>query len=174
MSGCIRISFVNLAKVSGFETELDSLQQKHVTWISDNDTLDCRPNDGNIYAVSANQLYSIIKRYPQSMVYLWTPTCTGRTCLPLSSIQQQCDQKGLELFVVATSSYGFFDQNMASINHPVHIPNEHSYKEKDFEKIWHRFVEELLGEENYNNIDSLWVGKFIYKEGEFVGIGTHL
>lgn len=173
VSGCISVSFVNMAKVSGYETALDSLQQSHVKWLSENDTLTDSPNDGNIYAVSASQLHSLIKRYPQSMVYLWTPSCPGNTCFSLSAIQQQCNERGLELFVVATSFYEIFSQNTVLIKHPVVITNERIYKKSSFEDATRQFVQELLGEKNYNNLaDSLWIGRFVFREGEFVALDT--
>ena len=110
-SGCIRVSFVNMAKVSGYETALDSLQQSSVKWLSENDTLTDSPNDGNIYAVSAK--------------------------------------------------------------HPVFIANEHVYKKSRFEDATWQFIQELIGEKNYNNLrDSLWISRFVFREGEFIAIDT--
>lgn len=171
VSGCVSVTFTNLAKVSGYETEIDSIQQSHVKWMAGSDTLADVPNDGNIYAVSASQLLSVMKNYPNSMVYLWTPHCTGSACLPLSSVQQICDNRGLELFVVSRSFQDIFTQNTAPRNHPVFIANEHIYRQKRFEDAAWQFVGELIGEENYSDLtDSLRVGRYIFKEGEFVGI----
>lgn len=170
-SGCIRVSFVNMAKVSGYETALDRLQQSSVKWLSENDTLTDSPNDGNIYAVSASQLHPLIKRYPQSMIYLWTPSRSGNPSL--SSIQQQCNERGLELFVVSTSFYDIFSQNTVPIKHPVFIANEHVYKKSRFEDATWQFIQELIGEKNYNNLrDSLWISRFVFREGEFIAIDT--
>lgn len=171
--GCIGVSVVNMAKVSGYETALDSQQQSCVKWISENDTLPNTPNDGNIYAVSASQMHSLIKRYPHSMVYLWTPSCTGNTCVSLSAIQQQCDERGLELFVVATSFYEIFSQNTVPVKHPVFIPNERVYKKARYDDATWQFVQGLIGEKNYDNLkDSLWIGRFVFREGEFIALDT--
>lgn len=135
VSGCASVTFTNVAKVSGYETAIDSIQQSHVKWMSESNTLADVPNDGNIYAVSASQLLSVMKNYPNSMVYLWSPHCTGSACLPLSSVQQICDNRGLELFVVSRSFADIFTQNMTPRDHPVFIANEHTYRQKRFEDV---------------------------------------
>lgn len=169
LCGCIRITFTNLAKSSGYETLLDSTQQKRVVWINESDTLPNLPNDGNMYAIAAKHLLPIINQYPKCIVYLWKPQC--EVFPPISLMQQMCDEKGAELLVVSSSFASAFEQNMDIRDHPLFIANEHIYQEKRFEDASLRFERELVGLSDDNKFpDSLWARMYVFKNGKFVGV----
>ena len=66
VSGCVSVTFTNLAKVSGYETEIDSIQQSYVKWMAGaTHWLTCQTT--GISMPFRRQLLSVMKNYLNSM-----------------------------------------------------------------------------------------------------------
>lgn len=47
------------------------------------------------------ELKNCARQYENSIVYFWSPKCKGKLCYSLELLQNICNEKGIELFIVA-------------------------------------------------------------------------
>ena len=53
-----------------------------------------------IYAYNAKNLKECLKNFPKTMIYVWDPNCSSKSCISLYSCQKYCDRNGYELIVL--------------------------------------------------------------------------
>jgi len=58
-------------------------------------------------------LRQYISKSENSIVYIWNPKCRSYLCIPLEIIQNQCNSKKIDLFVVAR----YYDAQLMSVNY---------------------------------------------------------
>ena len=93
------------------------------------------------------------------MVFIWRPNCHGKYCLSPEIVQRVCDEKGIELFVVAE----YFDNEKISISYDIKRPvfgiDVNYYKCNQTSKYLAKFKFDLTGKNTEN-------GEFINSTSE--------
>ena len=162
MQSCICIKFPP-ARDTSFLRDLTSEQKNMVCWTSDTTSLEDLANDGRIYAVNPNQMRELLKTKEKVVIYKWLPICTSENCTSLGLTQSYCDEKGIELYVIADSYKEAFLQ-IESIKNPLFSINI-DYFDEDVKHCDEEFYKELLGDK----YDKKNYYRFYYFEnGEFV------
>jgi hypothetical protein len=72
----------------------------------------------NVYVINGLNLKECIKTTGKAIVYIWAPKCKGEFCYPLNSLQQKCNIKNIELFIVAEC----YDNELMQINYRISRP----------------------------------------------------
>jgi hypothetical protein len=54
-----------------------------------------------ICVIDGKTLKNCIKKNEKTLIYIWSPNCKSKYCIPLEIIQQRCDEKNIELYIVA-------------------------------------------------------------------------
>lgn len=97
-----------------------------------------------IYTVNGNTLRNKLENYDNALVYFWSPFCSGTSCISLDAAQRICDEKKLELFVVADC----YDNNIPYFNaktkNPILAMDHQYYKSNLAQKVENRFTEDLI------------------------------
>jgi hypothetical protein len=70
-------------------------------------------NDSTIVLITGLELNKLLKTVKNAVVYMWSPNCKSRFCPSLDILQRKCNEKQIELFVVAET----FDINMLEQKH---------------------------------------------------------
>ena len=124
--------------------------------------------DSTIYIMNGNDLQKCIQSYNKTLVYIWSPNCSGKACYALDLLQHHCDKNDLELFVVAE----YYDTKKMSISynieHPiVGIDTEH-YQTNFTSKYLPKFYEDLTNKAILKKNDDDTIGRFFYfSNGQF-------
>ena len=166
MQSCVVLIDKSPYGESNFMTALSSEQKNMVYWTSDSTSLEGLVNDGRIYAINPNQLKELLKSKEIAIVYKWLPTCTSENCTSLGLTQSYCDEKGVELYVVADNYNDAFSQ-IEDIKNPMFSINSGYYVKTNYllNKLQEQFYKELLGEKydkkNYHRF-------YYFENGEFV------
>ena len=83
-----------------------------------------------------------------SLVYMWSPKCTGKFCPVLDLIQEQCNNKNIDLYVVAE----YYDCNKMDkaydLNNNIYAIDVKYYKSNFTSKYVSRFKFDLTLQKN--------------------------
>lgn len=58
-------------------------------------------NLNKVIVINGVELKKCISTYPKAMIYIWEPKCRSKLCPDLNILQQNCDKRSIELFIVA-------------------------------------------------------------------------
>ena len=107
-------------------------------------------SDTNMYAITASQLYSIIKNKSKVIIYFWSPHCSGAACIPIYTFKNYCVQNGYKGIIVA--QYYDFEQLAAQGIKPseIYAINQKFYKSDYCNKYVKLFQNDFL--KLYNNV----------------------
>ncbi|MBO7445598.1 MAG: hypothetical protein J6T86_04235 [Bacteroidales bacterium] len=126
---------------SGYR-RLTAEEQNKVCFVSSVDEIPDQ-NDGRIMAVTAKQLSALLTRTENALLYLWSPHCSSSVCIPLSTIQDDCDKANLQLYVLTEYYTDAFMQN-DFLTHPMLSVDELHYKTSYCNSYMKRFLSELI------------------------------
>ena len=122
-------------------------------------------NDSTIVLITGIELNKLLKTVNNAVVYMWSPNCKSRFCPSLDILKRKCNEKQIELFVVAET----FDINMLEQKHKtvktLYGINTQYYK-TNF-TAWYRpkFIKDLQeAKEKENTFNRL----FYFKNGQFI------
>jgi hypothetical protein len=106
-------------------------------------------------------LKECMQQIENGLVYLWSPKCSSKICYPLDVIQKECNNYGLELFIVAE----YYDNELMNKNYNIDRPilgiDISYYKTNLTSKYLSKFIEDLTLQKDIND-------KFIFlKNGSF-------
>jgi hypothetical protein len=71
-----------------------------------------------IYVTNGIQLQECMKSFDNAIVYVWAPKCKSKNCYPLNLLQQRCNTKNIELFIVAE----YYDEELMNVNYNLQRP----------------------------------------------------
>lgn len=95
-------------------------------------------------------LKKCINHYNNSIVYIWSPRCKGKLCVSLDIIQKICDEKGIELFIIAE----YYDSENMKINHNLKRPilgiDTKYYKTNLTSRYLAEFIYDLTSNSHYD------------------------
>ncbi len=114
--------------------------------LSDSPTLcSAKTDTATVLVATGTQLKSCLKNYEKALVYIWSVECSSPTCYPISTVREKCEQKGLELFVVADFYNSKYMCRDYGLKHPIiGIDVEYyktNFKEKHLSEL---FISDLL------------------------------
>lgn len=106
-----------------------------------------------------------IKSTPKVLVYKWSPKCKSQFCPSLNLLQQNCEAKGIELYIVAE----YYDVAMMQKNYIIKrqlLAIDTKYYKSNLTGIYTKRFYNQLTNNNYNNQSS---NRFFYFEnGTFI------
>ena len=126
------------------------------------------PDSAYVVVLNGRQLKECLQNYRESVVYVWRSQCHSMLCYPLNLVQQCCDKKGVELFVVAEYYSADKMSRKYEINHP-QTGIDVSYYKSDFTRVYlRRFVRDLVEDPEIYRNKERWNSHFFYFEnGQF-------
>lgn len=102
LSSCIIIKFNTTGLYSGC-SKLSDTNKKTVVITDEND--DCQnfvfSEDKKVYAINGKQLLNCLKNTDNAIVYIWSPHCSGTSCISLDYLQEKAEQYDYDIFIVA-------------------------------------------------------------------------
>ena len=125
---------------------------------SESPDLIVHPNSGNIckanwsesnrvFATNGKELGNCIKEENHAVVFIWTPNCHGQFCYSLDAVQQACNQKKIELYIVAE----YYDSEKMKMNYtlkrPIYGIDTKYYKTNLTAKYLSRFLMDMIGKQ---------------------------
>jgi len=71
-----------------------------------------------VYAINGIALRLCLEQSGKALVYVWRPKCSSDLCIPPHILQTYCDERQMELFVVAE----YYDYETMTLNYPLKRP----------------------------------------------------
>jgi hypothetical protein len=104
-----------------------------------------------VYVINGSVLKECLKSRDKAIVYIWSSRCQSELCYSLNLVQQKCDAKGLELFIVAE----YYDDELMNfkyrIEHPILGIDTEYYKTNFTSRYLSRFLRDLAGITKFEN-----------------------
>jgi hypothetical protein len=94
---------------SGYK-RLESNQKKKVVIVNDIDELPMLI-DSNTYAITAKHLHQFLKNSSRSIIYFWSPNCSGTACIPIQKFINFCQLHKYTPIVISE----YYDVEMLAI-----------------------------------------------------------
>ena len=102
-----------------------------------------KPDTPRIIVINGSILKECIKTNNKAVVYLWAPKCKGKFCYSLNLLQQECDTRGVALYIVAE----YYDTQLMQINYKINKPisgiDVEYYNSNRTSKYLSRFIYDL-------------------------------
>ena len=166
LTNCISIKFDGPGYDSGYN-KLDIINKERVVFLNEEINI-CDLNDSSkIFSITAKQLRNCLINLDTALVYKWSPNCSAKSCISLSTCLDFCQKKNYKLFVVA--DYFDFKQFDAQYTKDlqIFIPN-HKYYKTDYSNKYNRlFKEELMAGERLIK-DNKYDRFLFFHNGNFV------
>jgi hypothetical protein len=145
------------------KTEKPNLFSKY-NYSAKNDELN-KINDSTIVLITGLELNKLLKTVNNAVVYMWSPNCKSRFCPSLDILKRKCNEKQIELFVVAET----FDINMLEQKHKtvktLYGINTQYYKTNFTSWYRPKFIKDMQeAAEKENTFNRL----FYFKNGQFI------
>ncbi len=110
-----------------------------------------------VYVINGSSLKECLKSRDKAIVYVWSSRCQSELCYSLNLVQQKCDAKGVELFIVAE----YYDDELMRfkyrIEHPILGIDTEYYKTNFTSRYMSRFLHDLASIQKFEN-------RFLYFE----------
>ena len=124
----------------------------------------CAPSNDSAKVVIMNglQLGNCLMSKEKSLIYIWAPNCHGRHCYSLDHLQKLCNNKHVELYVVAEYyDYTKMNSDHYAENKIIGIDTKY-YRTNLTEKYLEYFIKDLL---NGKDIKGTF---YLFDSGKFV------
>jgi hypothetical protein len=124
-------------------------------------------NNGNskIILITGIELNKCLSQHSSSIVYIWSPNCRSKFCPSLEMLQRKCNDKQIELYIVAET----FDVKMIQQKHKITRMlfgiNTEYYKTNLTLLYLPKFIKEM---EKANKKDNTYNRLFYFKNGQFI------
>lgn len=102
-------------------------------------------NEGNprVYVINGNSLKKCLEKTGSAIVYIWSPGCKSELCYSLNLVQQECDKKGVDLYIVSE----YYEYGQMSLRYRIRRPilgiDTEYYKTNLTSKYLSRFLRNL-------------------------------
>lgn len=73
---------------------------------------------GKIVVINGLDLKKCLAKKGNSLIYIWGPKCTSKLCFPLEVVQNYCDEKNIDLYIVAE----YYDSELMMVSHNIKRP----------------------------------------------------
>ena len=116
----------------------------------------------HIYVINGASFKECADKYDSAVVYIWSPKCKSKFCYPLTLLQKECNNKKVELFIVAEYYDNEFMELDYHLNRPIFGIDTEYYNTNLTSKYRSKFLYDITSK---NDI----AGRFIYfKKGSFI------
>jgi hypothetical protein len=121
------------------------------------------PASPKVYLVNGQQMKECVANYDDAIVYIWDAHCPAEQCFSPSLLQKYCDEKNVQLFVVAEYYDGAELTQYYDIKRPLFGIDTQHYQSGFIEKYVGKFEADL-------SVDKTRSGRMLYfKKGKYVG-----
>jgi len=161
--------FIQSCKVQiiGITNDYKKLSDKQKSIIKPIDNFE-KLDSGTIYTINASQLKNEIKKYPKSLVYVFTNGCSAEFCKPLNFYEDFAKRNGYKLFLVMN---GFGDINATldqNVSSPLFAINGDFYN-TNYRSSYTRYFENELRDRNRDYKSKEYLGGlFFFENGELI------
>jgi hypothetical protein len=100
---------------------------------------------GNIYCLSAQELLVELKKYPKSLVYVFTNGCSYKTCHPMAVYEDYAKIHNLKLFLVMNSYRSLHSTTNQAIDNPLFAIDADFYSDQKPKYYIDYFLNDLEG-----------------------------
>lgn len=115
-----------------------------------------------VLVVTGKKLKECLNSKNDVILYYWKPGCKGEFCYALDFLQQKCQEKGKDLYIIAEYYVTWRMKQDYSLNHPILGIDTKYYKTGLVSKYVSKFFTDLGIERNiYHNFIYFDKGKFI-------------
>ncbi len=154
----------------GMYSYSDKTAKEHPGFIQRPDMPMCKINGEDtsvVYAVNGKEVKNCITNFDNSLVYIWRARCHSSICISPAYLQRMCDEKGIELFVVAEYyDYPFMTLDY-SLKRPIFGVDCDYYRTDRTKKYMKKFLSDLF-EPNDDQLKNYF---FLFKEGKMINSG---
>lgn len=135
---------------------------------ADIDYLKTYRDSTTIILANGKEIKNYIKKFEQSLIYIWSPKCKSKFCYSLDLLQEICLQKEIELFIVAE----YYDSKYMSKNykilHPIIGIDTRYYKTNLTSKYLSNFIKDLIDEVDNITFKEIYNAQFFsFRNGKF-------
>ncbi|MFN8274764.1 MAG: hypothetical protein U0X58_07785 [Flavobacteriaceae bacterium] len=110
-----------------------------------------KTTEPKIYVVNGLEVKKCLSLYPKALVYIWSPRCKSKICLPPELLQSKCTAKKLELFMVAE----YYDNAQMDVDYRINRPIlgiDTQYYHSDLTSHYlSKFIDDLGAKSSNNN-----------------------
>ena len=160
-------------QIIGITDDYKKLSEKQKSIIKPIDNFE-KVDTGRIYTINAIQLKNEIKKYPKSLVYVFTNVCSAEFCKPLNFYEDFAKRHGYKLFLVMN---GFGDINATidqNISSPLFAIDGHHYNTK-YRSTYTKYFQNELRDKNRDYKQKEYLGGlFFFQNGELTKISKEL
>lgn len=119
-----------------------------------------------VYVVNGQQMKECVAHYDDAIVYIWDAHCPAEQCFSPSLLQKYCDEKNVQLFIVAEYYDGAELTQYYDIKRPLFGIDTQHYQSDYIDKYVDKFEADL-------SVDKTRQGRMLYfKKGKYVGAAT--
>ncbi len=117
-----------------------------------------------VYVINGKLLKECIQN-KDALVYIWPPKCKSDVCYPLHLIQKKCDEKHIDLFIVAEYYDYKLMQQTYKIKRPIFGIDTKYYRTNLTSKYVARFNFDLIGKKTTDRF--IYFKKGIFKKSDY-------
>lgn len=104
-----------------------------------------------VYVIHAGALKDCLKSSRKAIIYIWSSRCRSVLCYSLNLVQERCNAKGIELFIVAEYYDDEFMNFNYNIEHPILGIDTKYYRTNFTSRYIFRFLNELASVSKFEN-----------------------
>lgn len=124
--------------------------------------------NSKVIIVTGLDIKKCISKSKEALVYIWRPNCSSQICLPLEIVQNYCNSKNIDLFIVAEYYDSKKMQIKWNIKRPIYGIDTKYYRTSLTKKYLERFLKDL-------EIKTISEDTYLYfKNGEFSKSGESI
>lgn len=117
--------------------------------------------NSKVFVTNGLKLKKCISQNSNTLIYIWSPQCKAPSCLPLDVVQNFCDTRNIDLFIVAQ----YYDSEQMTVSYTIKRPifgiDTEYYKTNLTKKYLSLFLKDL----NANATDERYL---YFKNGVFL------
>lgn len=100
-----------------------------------------------VYMINGSTLRQCLKNFDAVILYRWSPRCKGEFCYSLNALQKECNNKNIELFIIAE----YYDLELMTLTYNLKRPvlgiDTEYYKTNLTKKYWPKFLYDVTSHE---------------------------
>lgn len=150
---------------SGYKRLSDSLKKKIII-VPDKETIPLI-HDYHTYAITAKHLKYRLQSNSKSIVYFWSPNCSGSVCISLRVFQKFCSENGYKPIIVA-EYYDFEQLEIQGVKQSSVFAINHWHYGTDYCNTYLRRFKESLFKEFKMAFNPKSFDKYIYFDGKTI------
>lgn len=152
------------------DNALDTISQENITKIETLSSFETT-DTSHIYEITGLQLKDELRKYDNSLVYIFANNCASENCISIAAIEQFADRNGLKLFLIMMSYYHVEETLIQKPKSILYAINSKAYNLSKSSKYIEAFKKDL-GYYNYVT-EEKYPGNYIFFERDSLTIIKH-